>query len=84
MVIEKLDALESAMSKVLEELASLRRTRTELESQLESEREKARSGAESARAQVEELERLRAQNAELQKAQGEIQERVEKILQHIG
>ncbi len=83
MVIDKLNALETALSNLLEERNSLRRSRAELESQLQRLREEARSDTESVRAQADELVKCQAENARLQKEQEEVRERVEKILTHI-
>ncbi len=83
MVMEKLDALEAALANMLEELNRLKGSRVELESQLERAREEARTDSESARAQADELAKLRAENERLQQEQAEIRERVEKILSHI-
>ena len=83
MVIEKLDALETALSNMLEELDALKDSRVELESQLEKAREESRADSEAARAQADELAKLRAENERLQKEQVEVRERVEKILRHI-
>lgn len=83
MVIEKLDALETALSNMLEELDALKGSRVELESQLEKAREESRADSEAARAQADELAKLRAENERLQKEQVEVRERVEKILRHI-
>lgn len=83
MVIEKLDALESALSNMLEELNALKGSRVELESQLEKAREESRADSEAARAQADELAKLRVENERLQKEQVEVRERVEKILRHI-
>lgn len=83
MVIEKLDALETALSNMLEELNALKGSRVELESQLEKAKEESRADSEAARAQADALAKLRAENERLQKEQVEIRERVEKILRHI-
>lgn len=83
MVIDKLNALETALSNLLEERDSLRRSRAELESQLERMREEARADSESVRAQADDLAKCQAENARLQKEQTEVRERVEKILTHI-
>ena len=83
MVIEKLDALETALSNMLEELNALKGSRVELESQLEKAREESRADSEAARAQADALAKLRAENERLQKEQVEVRERVEKILRHI-
>ena len=83
MVIDKLDALETALSNLLEERNSLRRSRAELESQLERLREETRTDTEAVRAQADELAKCQAENARLQKEQVEVRERVEKILAHI-
>lgn len=83
MVIDKLNALEAALANLLEERNALRRSRTELESQLQMLREEARADSESARAQADELANCQAENARLQKEQAEVRERVEKILTHI-
>ena len=50
MVIDKLNALETALSNLLEERDALRRSRAELESQLQRLREEARTDSESVRA----------------------------------
>lgn len=83
MVIEKLNALETALSNLLEERNALRRSRAELESQIERLKEEARADSESVRTQADELAKCQAENARLQKEQVEIRERVEKILTHI-
>ncbi len=83
MVIDKLNALETALSNLLEERDSLRRSRAELESQLQRMREEARADSESVRAQADELAKCQAENTRLQEEQAEIRERVEKILTHI-
>ncbi len=83
MVIEKLDALETALSNMLEELNALKGSRVELESQLEKAKEESRADSEAARAQADALAKLRAENERLQKEQVEVRERVEKILRHI-
>ncbi len=83
MVIEKLNALETALSNLLEERNALRRSRAELESQIERLKEEARADSESVRVQADELAKCQAENARLQKEQVEIRERVEKILTHI-
>ncbi|MCY3823009.1 MAG: hypothetical protein OXG62_03980 [Nitrospinae bacterium] len=83
MVIDKLNALEAALANLLEERNALRRSRAELESQLQRLREEARVDSESVRAQADDLAKCQAENAQLQKEQAEIRERVEKILAHI-
>ncbi len=83
MVIDKLNALETALSNLLEERDALRRSRAELESQLQRLREEARTDSESVRAQADELANCQSENARLQKEQAEVRERVEKILTHI-
>ena len=83
MVIDKLNALETALSNLLEERDALRRSRAELESQLQRLREEARTDSESVRAQADELTKCQTENARLQKEQAEVRERVEKILTHI-
>ncbi len=83
MVIDKLNALEAALANLLEERNALRRSRAELESQLQRMREEARADSESVRAQADELANCQAENARLQKEQAEVRERVEKILTHI-
>ena len=83
MVIDKLNALETALSNLLEERDALRGSRAELESQLQRLREEARTDSESVRAQADELANCQSENARLQKEQAEVRERVEKILTHI-
>ena len=83
MVIDKLNALETALSNLLEERDALRRSRAELESQLQRLREEARTDSESVRAQADELAKCQSENARLQKEQAEVRERVEKILTYI-
>ncbi len=83
MVIDKLNALETALSNLLEERDALRRSRAELESQLQRLREEARTDSESVRAQADELAKCQSENVRLQKEQAEVRERVEKILTHI-
>ena len=83
MVIDKLNALETALSNLLEERDALRRSRPELESQLQRLREEARTDSESVRAQADELAKCQSENERLQKEQAEVRERVEKILTHI-
>lgn len=83
MVIDKLNALEAALANLLEERNALRRSRAELESQLQRLREEARADSESVRAQADDLAKCQAENTQLQKEQAEIRERVEKILTHI-
>jgi len=83
MVIDKLDALESALTKVVDELNEGRRARAELETQLEQARTEARTAGEAARSREEELGRLREENGRLQREQDDIRARVERILNHI-
>ncbi len=83
MVIDKLNALETALSNLLEERDALRRSRAELESQLQRLREEARTDSESVRAQADELAKCQSENERFQKEQAEVRERVEKILTHI-
>ena len=84
MVTEKLDALERALSGILEELHSLRGSRMELESQLEQVKEEAKAASDAARDRAAEVTRLQTENDRLQKEHSEIRERVERILKHIG
>lgn len=83
MVIDKLDALEAALQKVLEELTELRRSRQELETELNRVQSASREAIEAARAREEEAGRLREENARLQREQGEVRTRVERILHHL-
>lgn len=83
MVIDKLDALEAALQKVLEELAELRRSRQELETELNRVQAAGREAAEAARAREDEAGRLREENARLLREQGEVRSRVERILHHL-
>ena len=83
MVIDKLDALEAALAKVLEELTSLRRSRQELEAQLEQVRAETRAASDAVRAREEEVGRLREENSRLQRQHAEVRSRVERILTHM-
>lgn len=83
MVIEKLDALESALSKVLEEIAVLRRSRDEIEARLERTQAEASSAGERLREREQEMEKLKEENDRLQREQTEVRERVERILANL-
>lgn len=84
MVTEKLDALERALTGMLEELHSLRGSRVELETQLEQVQEEAKAAADADRARAAEVTRLQTENDRLHKEHAEVRERVERILKHIG
>ncbi|MEE9275193.1 MAG: hypothetical protein V3V62_07780 [bacterium] len=83
MVIEKLDALESALMNMLEEFSSLRSARADLEAQMAEVRAEASGAAEKLHMREEELERLRGENGRLQQEHADIRARVERILSHI-
>ncbi len=83
MVIEKLETLEASLKNVLEEMNGLRKSRTELESQVEQARAEARSAAEAMSGRDEEISRLREENTRLQGERTEVRDRVERILNHL-
>ncbi|OGL60929.1 MAG: hypothetical protein A3J27_09745 [Candidatus Tectomicrobia bacterium RIFCSPLOWO2_12_FULL_69_37] len=83
MVIDKLDALEAALQKVLEELTELRRSRQELETELNRVQSASREAAGAAQAREEEAGKLREENARLLREHAEVKSRVERILHHL-
>ena len=83
MVIDKLDALEAALQKMLEELTVLRRSQQELETELTRIQATSREAVEAARAREEEAGRLREENAQLLREHAEVRTRVERILHHL-
>ncbi|MBI1724605.1 MAG: hypothetical protein HYR52_03085 [Candidatus Tectomicrobia bacterium] len=83
MVIDKLDALEAALQKVLEELTELRRSRQELEAELNRVQSASREAVETARAREQEAGKLREENSRLLQEHAEVRSRVERILHHL-
>ncbi len=83
MVIDKLNALETALTNLLEERNALKGSRAELETQLQNLKEEARTESQSVRVQADELAKCQAENTRLQKELADVRERVEKILTHI-
>ena len=83
MVIAKLEKLETSLKGVLEELETMRRSRSDMESQIEQARTEARSATESANGRTDEINRLREENSRLQGERNEVRDRVERILNQL-
>ena len=83
MVIEKLDVLESSLSKLLSELADIRRSQGEMEGQLHEARRESQSSSESLRDRERVIAELREENSRLNREQIEVRDRVERILSTI-
>ena len=83
MVIEKLESLETSLKSVLGELEAMRRSRSNLESQVEQARAEALSAIESASGSTDEINRLREEISRLQGERNEVRVRVERILNQL-
>lgn len=81
--MDKLDALEAALQKVLGELNDLRRSRIELEAELRRVQAEGREAAEAARAREEEAGKLREENGRLAREHDEVRSRIERIMHHL-
>jgi chromosome segregation ATPase len=83
MVLDKLDSLETSLSKVLEELAHLRRSREELQAEVGKARTETQSAVETLRGREQELITLREENERFQREHSEVRSRVEQILSQL-